>query len=299
MSGNNQNQKPEEIKTTLFAQPWKIFAIEAFLFSLTLGLGISTTFKLNQFLELQKIILYQISFWKFVIGFLLATLFIFLIIRFLKSKKEKGIIFKITFVLAVSLGGLLFLEAWLPEPLPLILISFLIFWWWKSPSVLNQDILIIFGIAGMSSVLGLSLTPLIVIVLLILFSVYDFVAVYKTKHMIKMAKEMLESRAILAFIIPPDLKNFQESLEKIQPGGKFLILGGGDVVFPLLFCTSLVPLGIFNSLIVAIFSLIGLFFSFYIFLKQKVRAPIPALPPIAIFSIIGYLITRLIFTRLI
>ena len=41
-----------------------------------------------------------------------------------------------------------------------------------------------------------------------------------------------------------------------------------------------------------IFSLIGLFLSFYIFASQKVRQPIPALPPIALFSIIGYIITR-------
>jgi len=259
-----------------------------------LGLGIAAAFKLNQFLEVQKITLPQISFWKFIITFLLATLFILLITRFLKFRKEKGTIFKIIFVLTVAFGGLLFLETWLLQPIPLIIITALIFWWWKKPSILNQDILMILGMAGVGATLGLSLQPLIVVALLIVFSIYDFIAVYKTKHMVKMAKEMIESRAILGLVIPPNIFGFQESLEKIEPGKKFLILGGGDIVFPLLLCVSLVSRGIFDSLIVAIFSLIGLFFSFWIFTHQKVRQPIPALPPIAFFSIVGYLITRLI-----
>jgi len=273
---------------------WKIFIIEAFLFCLTLGLGIAAAFRMNEIFKIQKVNIPQISFSQFILNFLLATLFIFLILRFVKFEKEKGTIFKILFILAVSLGGLLFLETWLPEPLSLIFVFVLIFWWLKKPSVLIQDLLIILGIAGTGSILGLSLNPLMVILLLVIFSIYDFIAVYKTKHMVRMAKAMLESRAILALVIPPNIFGFRESLEKIQPGGKFLILGGGDIAFPLIFSVSLIPSGIFNSLIVALFSLIGLFASFWFFTKQKERKPIPALPPIAFFSIIGYLITKIL-----
>jgi len=273
---------------------WKIFIIEAFLFCLTLGLGIAAAFRMNEIFKIQKVNIPQISFSQFILNFLLATLFIFLILRFVKFEKEKGTIFKILFILAVSLGGLLFLETWLPEPLSLIFVFVLIFWWLKKPSVLIQDLLIILGIAGTGSILGLSLNPLTVVALLIIFLIYDFIAVYKTKHMVRMAKAMLESRAILALVIPPNIFGFRESLEKIQPGGKFLILGGGDIAFPLIFSVSLIPSGIFNSLIVALFSLIGLFASFWFFTKQKERKPIPALPPIAFFSIIGYLITKIL-----
>jgi len=166
----------------------RIFLWEAFLFSLTLGLGIVTSFKINEILEIQKIVTPQISFWQFIFNFLLTTLFLLLLVHFLKFKKGKGIIFRILFVLAVFLGGLIFLEAWLPEPIPLILISTLTFWWWKIPSILNQDILMILGIAGTGSILGLSLRPEITIPLLIILSIYDFIAVYKTKHMVKMQK---------------------------------------------------------------------------------------------------------------
>ena len=109
-----------------------------------------------------------------------------------------------------------------------------------------------------------------------------------------MAKEMIEQKTILALVIPPSLSEFQAGLGEIKPGGRFLILGGGDIVFPLLLCASLIPIGILNSIIVAIFALIGLLASFWFFISQKIRQPIPALPPIALFSIIGFLITRII-----
>ncbi len=291
MPENNKEQNQKEI----ISPSYKVFFWEAFLFCLTLGLGIAAAFKINKILEFEKIVLPQISFWKFILYFLFATLFIFLISHFVKFKKGKGIFFKAIFILATFGGGFLLLNCWIPGLPALILMVSLAFWWLKRPSVLNQDLCIILGIAGIGSSLGLSLIPLMVIALLLIFSIYDFIAVYKTKHMVKMTKEMIESKAILALVVPPDFSDFKESLEKIQPGGKFLILGGGDIVFPLLFCASLIPspFGIFNSLVVAIFSLIGLFIGFWFFTSQKTRKPIPALPPIAFFSIIGFLITKL------
>jgi len=291
-----ENQKQEEvisISTPLW-NPWRVFFWEAVLFSLTLGLGIVTAFKINKILEIQKITLPQISSGKFIFYFLIATLFVLLLSYLIKFKRGKGIIFKILFVFAVSFGGLLSLEVWLSEPISLIVIVSLILWWWKFPSVFNHNILIILGIAGVGSILGLRLTPEIIIGLLIIFSIYDFIAVYKTKHMVKIAKEMIESKAVLALIIPSSFRDFRGSLGEVRPGGKFLILGGGDIIFSLLFCVSLVPQGILSPLIVAFFSLIGLFTGFLFFISQKTRQPIPALPPIALFSILGYLITRLI-----
>jgi presenilin-like A22 family membrane protease len=278
---------------------WKVFFIEAFLFFLTLGLGIANAFQIEKIFEFQKIQPVSISFWTFIFGFIFATIFIILILRFLKSKKEKRIILKFLFLFAIFFGGLVSLEAWFPEPFSLIFLFLLIFWWVKKSSVLNQDILMILGIAGAGSILGLSLKPKFIILLLIIFSIYDFIAVYKTKHMVKMAKEMIEERAILAFIIPLNISGFRENLEKVQfptedGERKFLILGGGDIAFPLIFLVSLLKFGIFKSFIVLIFSLLGLFADFLFFISQKERKAIPALPLIALFSIIGYLITMIL-----
>ena len=294
MSGNNQNQKPEEIKIPFF-KPWKVFVTEAFLFSLTFGLGIASAAKLNEFLKIQEISLPTISFWQFLFYFPLATLFILLIAFFGKKfKTGRGTIFKALFILAAAWGGLVLFGLWVPDIIALILIAILIFGWLKKPTVLFHNLAMIFGIAGIGSVLGLRIDPLVIISILIIFSIYDFIAVYKTKHMIKMAKAMIEAGAILALIIPQKISDFLADLKEVRSGGKFLILGGGDVALPLLLAASLVPAGILNSLIVAFFALVGLFVSFWFFVSQKIRQPIPALPPIAFFSIIGYLITLLI-----
>jgi presenilin-like A22 family membrane protease len=172
--------------------------------------------------------------------------------------------------------------------------GFLLFWWWKWPSVFIQDVCVVLSIAGAGSILGLTISPETAVFFLIIFSAYDIVAVYKTKHMVKMAKEMIESRAILGLVIPSSIIDFKSSLSEIKPGGKFLILGGGDVVLPLFLCSSIISSGQPQPLIVAVFSLIGVFFSFLFFIFQKDRRPIPALPPIAFFSIIGFLLTRVL-----
>jgi len=288
---------PPAVKTKRsvnFQKPWRIFIFGAFLFCLTLLLGIAASFRVSKILNIQKITIPQISFWQFIFYFLFATSFFLCVIYLVKFKKGKRALFRTIFVVAVFFGGIIFAESWLKEPFPLIIILLLVFWWLRKPSVLNQDILIILGAAGVGSFLGLSLKPEIVIGFLVIFSIYDFIAVYQTKHMIKMAEEMIESQAILGLIIPSDIRDFQEKLEKIRPGGKFLVLGGGDIIFPLLLCSSLVSQGTLRILIITVFSLIGLFLSFWILLSQKTRRPIPALPPIALFSIIGYLIIKLI-----
>lgn len=270
---------------------WQCFFIETILFFLTLILGIFSAFQFQKSFFIQEIEIPQISFFNFVLSFGLATVFILLVIRYFKTKPFKEKIYKFLFIFTSFFAGIIFFGAFFPELISLILISLLIFWWVKMPNVLNQNLLIIFGIAGMAGLLGLSLNPKVMILILILFSIYDFIAVYKTKHMVEMAKEMVEQKVILGFVIPLNFHSFKESLINVEPGkGKFLILGGGDVAFPLLFSVSLLSKGILNSLIVAIFSLFGLFANFYLFIKQKERKPIPALPLISLFSIIGYLI---------
>jgi len=298
MPRSNEVQNQKEIKEegeSFLSQPWRIFAFEAFLFSLTLALGITAGFKIGKISKIKEFSLPEISLWQFLLYFLLATLFFLLTSFFSKRfKKGKEILFKGIFMLVVFWGGVFLLSLWISDVLALFLIGILIFCWFKKPTIFIHNLCIVLGIAGIGSNLGLGIEPQIVAALLIILSVYDFIAVNITKHMVKMAKEMVEMGAILALILPPKIPDFRESIKTVKPGGKFLILGAGDIAFPLLFCVSLVPEGILNPLIVAFFALFGLFFSFWLFSSQKIRKAIPALPPIALFSIIGFLITRII-----
>jgi presenilin-like A22 family membrane protease len=286
----------EKIEQPTF-NPKRVLFWEAFLFILILVLGAISSLRASKFLKIkesQKVSLEPLSFLKLTLSILLAALAIFLIIKFVKFRPGKEIFFRTIFILAMGFGGLVFFEIWFGEPSALILISILVIFWLKQQSILLHNLLLIIGIIGAGSFLGLGLDPLVVIVLLIIFSIYDIIAVYKTKHMIKMAKEFIEAKAIPGLILPQKISEVSAPLKDVKMGGRFLVLGSGDIIFPLLLVSSLVPEGIKKSFLVAIFATIGLLTSIGIFLFQKTRKPIPALPPIALFSIIGYLLTLII-----
>ena len=265
-----------------------------FLFSLTLALGVLVALRLVKFFEIQEEKIAPVSLGQFLLNFLLALLLmgaIFFLGK--KFKKRKRVLLKTLFLATTGLGSLISLGVFVGD-FAILLVLVLLLLWLKKPSVFLQDILVIFGIAGAGSFLGIRLSPKTVVLLLAIFSIYDYLAVYKTKHMVKMAKEMIEEGAIVGLVLPLKISDFSASLKEVRPGGRFFVLGGGDVAFPLLLSCSLLTEGLTSSLVVAAFSLLGLFFGFLIFTQQKSRRPIPALPPIALFSIIGYLITLII-----
>lgn len=282
------------MKESSLLHPWRVFSFEIIFFALSLGLGILAGLRLTEIFKIQKLSPPTISLWQFLFYFLVATLLLLFTIYFLKFKRGKGIFFKGIFFLTIGFGNLFFFGLWLPDFLTFIIIAVLLILLIKQPSLMLHNFALIFAIAGVGAGLGTSFKPEMVVLLLLVFSIYDFVAVYKTKHMVRMAKEMLAHRAILGLIVPQKMADLKAPLKEVEPGGRFLILGAGDIVFPLILTVSLIPQGIFSVLIVALFSLIGLLASFLIFLSKKVRTPMPALPPIALFSIIGYLLTRII-----
>ncbi len=270
---------------------WKVFLIESLLFLLVISLGVVGTIKRLKILSSLEIDLDYISISGFLIQFSIITLFLFLFSRFVKKENHKGALFKLLFILAIFSGGVFIFNLWLSDIISLVLIGLLILLWSKKRNVFIHNLCVMLGIAGTISITGLSIKPITVVFLLVLFSIYDFIAVYKTKHMVKMAKSMIQSGAILGFIIPHQFSFFNKKIDSIDKDWAF-VLGGGDIAFPLLLVCSLIPSSISDALIVALFSLFGLFLSFYIFINQKKKKPIPALPPIALLSVIGYLIVK-------
>jgi presenilin-like A22 family membrane protease len=286
-------EENKEKETPFPGKPWGILFWEIFLFVLTFILGISTAYRLNIIAPPPKIEVTPSFFSQFILSVAFVLAIVLLIIKFVKSGFKKRVLLKTILLLVFFFGSFIFFEVWLGDAIAFHLILFLLFLWLKMPNILTHDLLMIFGMAGLSSYLGSELTPGVVAILLIIFSIYDIIAVYKTKHMVKMAKEMVEAGAMPGLILPSKVSELSTPLGKISLGGNFLILGGGDIVFPLLFSISALQNGIIQSAIIAFFALLGLLVSFWFFFRQKERKAIPALPPIAFFSIIGYLITLL------
>ncbi|MEK6970867.1 MAG: presenilin family intramembrane aspartyl protease [archaeon] len=87
-----------------------------------------------------------------------------------------------------------------------------------------RNISSIIATVGVGSLLGASIGVLPVIIFLILLAVYDYIAVYKTKHMVTMAKAVAKKNLSFTFAMPTPKHQFE--------------LGTGDLVMPLVFGVS-------------------------------------------------------------
>jgi presenilin-like A22 family membrane protease len=148
------------------------------------------------------------------------------------------------------------------------------------------------------------------IILLIIISIYDFIAVIKSKFMVKMAKFQVQKVGIFAGLFVPymtdktkkliqniKMKSLKLGRRNQQVQGQKIpinvaILGGGDIAFPLIFAGVVFRiLGLLPALIVILGSSIGLLSLFIIGKKGKFY---PAMPFITAGAIIGWLVSTLI-----
>jgi len=271
-----------------------LFVKEAMLFIIALSVGLFFAFRLSKLSSLGQFVIEPISFKPTDLIFLfLFVVFLFLIIKF---KKIGGIFLKIFLSMIVFSGSLLIFDTLMVPIFSISLSIILLILFLKIKNVIIHNIAIILGIAGAGTILGLSLDPLSVVIILVLFSIYDIIAVYKTKHMVSLAKGMIEGGAIFGFIIPFNFSGFLNSSKDVgsRIGQDFMILGSGDIGLPIVFAASVVQSSLWSAIVVAAFSVIGLFLTHLIFINQKERSPMAALPPIATMAIIGYLLSILI-----
>jgi len=139
-----------------------------------------------------------------------------------------------------------------------------------------------------------------IIVLLLIISLYDMYAVWKSKFMVGLAKYQIQSLKIFTgFFIPYLTKNqltkFKEAKGKVKKSKvkvSLAILGGGDVAFPLIFAgVMLRSAGLLPALIIVAFSTIALLALFAYSRKGKFY---PAMPFITAGCLVGWLITLLL-----
>ena len=142
----------------------------------------------------------------------------------------------------------------------------------------------------------------VVIFLLIIISAYDMYAVWHAGFMQKMAKYQIEKvRVFSGFFVPYLAKGERAILEKAKASGKnlkkikvhFAILGGGDVVFPIMLSGVLVVQGLFlSALLVTVGATIALALLFYMSKKGKFY---PAMPFISAGCLAALILSSLIF----
>ncbi len=129
---------------------------------------------------------------------------------------------------------------------------------------------------------------------MMILSVYDFVSVFITKHMVSMAKAVTERP--MAFTIASPHKFKQSKYIPIKGTKKkvhVFQLGLGDVIIPMMFSVSILnSFTILNSIITVIGSLVALIFLTIVITRKPMA--LPALPFVCTGALAGYLISLLI-----
>lgn len=169
------------------------------------------------------------------------------------------------------------------------------------------ELLVYPGIAALFvAMLNLPVT----IVLLLIISIYDMWAVWKSKIMIKMAKYQINTLGIFGgFLIPYADKKTKDKIklmklkyknnipEKVIKNSKLKIrmamLGGGDIVF------SIIAAGVFlktygsfgGALIVTLFAVLALL---YLFMVGEKKKSYPAMPYLTTGILIGMAVSRIL-----
>lgn len=234
--------------------------------------------------------------WIF-LAIIFGTLLVFLLIRFRQRN-----IWKTWFLLSVVITLSFAFYAFFKNGYISVGLAVL-FGLWKvfKPNLLIHNITEVFIYGGIAVIFVPVMNVFAGIILLILISGYDAYAVWKSKHMVKLAKFQAKSQIFAGLFVP--YKNIpapKKGEKVVRKKVRTAILGGGDIGFPLIF-TGIVMSGLivkygFNlgfllSLIITVCTTISLAL---LFLKAEKDKFYPAMPFLSAGCFAGYLIILLV-----
>ncbi|MBS3126032.1 hypothetical protein J4453_01150 [Candidatus Woesearchaeota archaeon] len=236
------------------------------------------------------------SFVPIVIAVLIGTGILLLLIRF-----GLGKFWKAWFFLGVWATLALSFEVYIPQLIAAVLGLVLALIKVFKPNAFVHNFTEIFIYTGIAIIVLPFLNVLSASVLLILISLYDMYAVWKSKHMVKMAKFQTDSKVFAGLMLRYKGK-VKESPEKKGGPLKSAILGGGDMAFPLMFSAAVMEDLILNqglaksaafleSLIISVLVTVALAFLFWKGQKNKFY---PAMPFLSAGCFVGLGIVWLI-----
>ena len=172
---------------------------------------------------------------------------------------------------------------------------------WKIfyPNVYIHNFTELFIYGGLAAIFVPLFNVWSVSILLIFIALYDAYAVWHSKHMVTLAKSQAEAKVFAGLLIPYKLpKNTIPKSKKapatihVKTKVRTAILGGGDIGFPLMFAGVVMKeLGLWQSLIIPFFALLGLGILLFIAKEDKFY---PAMPFISGGCLLGLSVVWLI-----
>lgn len=237
--------------------------------------------------------------WLILTYFFIAVIIIAVVLFIIPLRRLK-LVFRIIFAVMFAWGVFVATYIKLPTAAAYSLAAVAGIVWIFWARIWLHDLLLLIALAGAASIFGFLFSPWTFMIFMLVISVYDFLAV-RFGFMVWMADKMSSSASLPAFIFPKKAGDLALNLQAVQfselrkeesAKREHTILGGGDIGFPLMLAVSVFfAYGLPGAILVGTFATIGLMGAFVIqsiWLKGK---PMPALPPIAAFSLIGFLIT--------
>jgi len=207
------------------------------------------------------------------------------------------VILRLLFALLFSWGAFIAAVFYVPLPLAVaIAVAFGTFWF-LIPLVWLHNLVLILAVSSLGAVFGRFITPWTAMAIILALAIYDFLAV-RFKLMLWMADRLSQINALPALIIPKNYSEWNFNLKKrekiieVNPDTReYSILGGGDIAFPCLLTASVYfARGLTPAVTIAVLGLLGLASVYAIQARLLKGKPMPALPPIAAFSLVGLLI---------
>ena len=257
------------------------------------------------------------SFIYITIAIFIGTFLVLLLVKFNKSFIWK-LWFFATVWLTLSIAFAAFINSIAAAIIALVVSVLKLY----KPNVIIQNFSEIFIYGGLAAIFVPIMNLFAAFMLLIIISIYDFVAVFKTKHMIKLAKFQSKSKVFAGLLIPygnqkvqikgslqtakPSLKPKSESKssqmsERGASSRKSLaVLGGGDIGFTLIFAGVVMKelmlretifIGFLKTLIISIFVSLALL---VLLLKGQQNKFYPAMPVLSLGCFLGYLVVLLV-----
>ena len=236
-----------------------------------------------------------------VIAMVIAIALIFLLTRIKAALFLRlWFFFVVIIALGITMNAVLFNFTAYSPYIALIIALPLAFFKIFKRSLLVHNITELMIYPGIATVFVPILNIWVIVVLLLLISVYDIYAVWHSKIMEKMAKFQINKLKIFTgFFVPYIDKKTRLALKQAKgkkgKGKKvkvnLAILGGGDVVFPLITAgVVLVSLGLIPALFISVFSTIALLLLFVYARKGKFY---PAMPFLTAGCLLGLLLAYL------
>jgi len=168
------------------------------------------------------------------------------------------------------------------------------------PNILVHNLTEIFIYGGLAALIVPIINMTSAFALLIAISIYDMYAVWKSKHMVTMAKFQAESKIFAGLMLqykPGGKIQFESKPGKAKSGAKgeakSAILGGGDIAFPLLFSGVVLKTtaSFINPLIITLFAA-GALFGLLVYGKSN--RFYPAMPFISAGCFLGFGVVKLL-----